>query len=83
MSVQSTRDVLMRYFDAASGDTSMLADDVVYRVMGTGQEAHTPQGVVEFLHFMYMLPLKRPPAPEAWSSMMVKECWKQISLESI
>jgi len=53
MSIESTRDVLMRYFNASQGDTSMLADDVVYTLMGTGQEAHRPGGVVELLHFMY------------------------------
>ena len=53
MSVQSTKDVLTRYFNASHNDTSMLADDVVFTVMGTGQEARTPQGVAEMLHYFY------------------------------
>jgi predicted ester cyclase len=53
MSVESTRAVLHRYFEANHDDTSMLADDVVFTVMGTGQEAHTPQGVVAMLDYFY------------------------------
>ena len=53
MSVQSTKDVLTRYLNASHGDTGMLADDVVFRVMGSGQEAHSPQGVTAMLHHLY------------------------------
>jgi predicted ester cyclase len=46
---------MKRYFDAEHGDTSMLADDVVYMVMGTGQEYHAPQGTYELLHYLYQV----------------------------
>jgi predicted ester cyclase len=44
---------MRRYFEADHGDTSMLADDVVYTVMGTGREVHTPQGVLGLLDYLY------------------------------
>jgi steroid delta-isomerase-like uncharacterized protein len=42
-----------RYFNAENSDTSMLADDVVYTVMATGQEARGRQAVLELLETFY------------------------------
>jgi len=53
MSVESTRQVLMRYFEAAHGDVSMMAPDVVFRIMGTGQEHRGPDGVAQMLDYFY------------------------------
>ena len=53
MSVESTREVMQRYFDAEHSDVSMLADDVVFTIMGTGQQNHGPEGVVGMLHYFY------------------------------
>ena len=36
MSVEQTRDVMNRYAAGDHGDLTMLSDDVVFRVMGTG-----------------------------------------------
>lgn len=53
MSVESTRQVMVRYFDAEHGDVSMLAPDVVFRIMATGQEHRGPEGVMQMLQYFY------------------------------
>jgi steroid delta-isomerase-like uncharacterized protein len=53
MSIESTREVMERYFDAEHNDTSMLADDVIFTVMATGQEARGPQEVLGLLNYFY------------------------------
>jgi steroid delta-isomerase-like uncharacterized protein len=53
MSVESTRDVMNRYFASEHGDTSTMADDVVFTVMALGQEHHGPQEVLAMLDYFY------------------------------
>jgi steroid delta-isomerase-like uncharacterized protein len=53
MSVENTRAVMMKYLNAAHSDTSMMADDVVFTVMATGEENHTPEGVLAMLNYFY------------------------------
>ncbi|OGN90473.1 MAG: hypothetical protein A2Y88_03010 [Chloroflexi bacterium RBG_13_48_10] len=53
MSIESTREVMQRYFSAAHGDVSMLTDDVVFTVMGTGQADHGPAAVLGTLNYLY------------------------------
>lgn len=53
MSVESTRETMMRYFNSEHGDTSMMADDVVFTVMDTGQEHKGPEGVMQMLNYFY------------------------------
>src|SRR5438067_10262946 len=53
MSVESTRQVMERYFNSEHSDVSMMADDVVFTVMGTGQEVRGPDGVIGMLHYFY------------------------------
>jgi steroid delta-isomerase-like uncharacterized protein len=53
MSVESTRATMMRYFNSEHGDTSMMADDVVFTVMATGEDYKTPAGVMEMLNYFY------------------------------
>ena len=53
MSVESTQQVMQRYFSAEHNDVSMLADDVVFTIMGTGQEHHGPEGVAQMLSYFY------------------------------
>jgi len=53
MSAESTRQVMMRYFDAVHGDVSMMAPDVVFRIMATGQEHRGPEGVAQMLQYFY------------------------------
>jgi predicted ester cyclase len=53
MSVESTQNVMMRYFSAGAGDLSMLAEDVVFAVMGTGQTATGRAAVGAMLTDLY------------------------------
>lgn len=54
MSVESTRDVVTRYVNSDDhGDLSMMANDVVFTVMATGNEHHGPDGVAALLRFFY------------------------------
>lgn len=53
MSVDSTRATMLRYFNSEHGDVSMMADDVVFTIMATGQEHHTPDGVMGMLSYFY------------------------------
>ena len=53
MSIETTRETMMRYFNSDHGDTSMMADDVVFTMMATGEETKTPAGVLAMLHHFY------------------------------
>lgn len=53
MSVEETRDVIERYFAADHGDVNVMADDVVFRVMATGDDHHGPEDITRMLDFFY------------------------------
>lgn len=53
MSIESTRAVMEGYWDSEHADNSMLAEDVVYTMMATGEEYRTPQGVLDLLNYFY------------------------------
>ena len=53
MSVESTRQVMMKYFNSEHSDVSMMAEDVVFTIMATGQENHGRQGVMGMLNYFY------------------------------
>ncbi len=53
MPLETTRDVMMRYFNADHSDTSMMAEDIVFTSMADGQESHGPDGVRAMLHYVY------------------------------
>jgi len=53
MSTESTRKIMMHYFEAEHNDTSMLAEDVIFTVMATGQEHHGREGVMGMLNYFY------------------------------
>ena len=53
MSVEGTRDVMKRYFESDHNDTSMMADDVVFTIMWTGEEHSTPEAVSDMLDYFY------------------------------
>lgn len=53
MSVERTREVINRYFTSEHSDVSMMADDVVFTMMATGDETKTPAGVQAMLHYFY------------------------------
>jgi steroid delta-isomerase-like uncharacterized protein len=53
MSIESTRETMLRYFNSEHSDVSMMASDVVFTIMATGQEHHTPEGVMGMLNYFY------------------------------
>lgn len=53
MSIERTRTVMNRYWSADHGDVSMLADDVVFTLMPTGQESRGPEAVLNTLNEFY------------------------------
>ena len=53
MSVESTREALTRYIDSGHTDLSMMADDVVFTSMATGEETRTRDGVRSMLEYIY------------------------------
>ena len=53
MTIESTRETMMRYFNSEHGDVSMMAEDVVFTVMATGQENHGREGVLGMLNYFY------------------------------
>jgi steroid delta-isomerase-like uncharacterized protein len=53
MSVEETAEVFERYAASRHSDVSVMAPDVVFRVMATGQEFRTPEGVLGMLNWFY------------------------------
>ena len=53
MTPEETQALLERYFQSDHGDTSMMADDVVFTDMLTGQEYVGPEGVQAMLDYIY------------------------------
>ncbi len=53
MTPEETRELLGRYFQSDHGDTSMMADDVVFTDMLTGQEWIGPDAVQGMLDYIY------------------------------
>ena len=44
---------MLRYLKSEHSDTSMMADDVVFTIMATGQEHRGRDGVLGMLHYFY------------------------------
>ena len=55
MSIESTRETILRFLNSEHGDTSMLAGDVTFTVMGTGQESRGPDAVLEMMNYLYRI----------------------------
>ncbi|MGQ0549497.1 MAG: ester cyclase [Armatimonadota bacterium] len=53
MSVESTRKVMQKYWDSQHSDVSMMARDVVFKLMGTDLEYRGPEAVNQTLHWFY------------------------------
>ena len=53
MSSESTRAVIKRYIESNHSDLSMMADDVVFTDMNTGQEHRGVEGVRQMLNWIY------------------------------
>jgi predicted ester cyclase len=52
-SVEQTRATIERYFAADHGDVSMIADDAVFTIMGSGDEYRGPQAILGMLDWFY------------------------------
>jgi steroid delta-isomerase-like uncharacterized protein len=53
MSIEKTRETMQRYFNSEHSDVSMMAKDVVFTIMATGQEHTGPEGVMGMLNYFY------------------------------
>ncbi|MEO8287292.1 MAG: ester cyclase [Chloroflexota bacterium] len=53
MSLESTRAAMSRYLDATHADTDVIAEDAVFTVMGTGQQAHGRDAIFGMLQYFY------------------------------
>ena len=53
MSVERTREVMTRYLDSQHSDLSMMAEDVVFTNMATGEENRGVEGVRRLLDHVY------------------------------
>ena len=53
MTVEQTREVITRYMDSKHSDVSMMAQDVVFTNMATGDEHRGPEGVLQMLNYVY------------------------------
>src|SRR5882724_2617816 len=50
---RKARKVVTKYLDSKHADVSMMADDVVFTHMATGQEHRGPEGVLQMLNYFY------------------------------
>jgi steroid delta-isomerase-like uncharacterized protein len=53
MSIESTRETMLRYFNSEHSDVSMMAEDVTFTIMATGQEHNGPEAVMGMLKYFY------------------------------
>jgi steroid delta-isomerase-like uncharacterized protein len=53
MSVESTRKAVRKYWDSGHSDVSMMAADVVFTVMATGEKSQGPEAVLGLLNYFY------------------------------
>lgn len=50
---ESTRETVRKYWDSGHSDVSMMAADVVFTVMATGEESQGPEAVLGLLNYFY------------------------------
>ena len=53
MSVERTRAVIQPFIESEHNDVSKMSPDVVFRIMATGDEHRTPEGVKAMLDYFY------------------------------
>ena len=53
MFIEGTEKVMRKYWDSQHSDVSMMAKDVVFTQMATGQESHGPEAVLQLLEYFY------------------------------
>ena len=55
MSIESTRTMIENYLGSDHAGAEQLASDVVFTIMGTGQEHKGPEAVMGMLHYFYQV----------------------------
>lgn len=55
MNVDETREVMVRYLGSGHTDSTVMSQDVVFRIMATGEEHRTPAGIAAMLHWLYQV----------------------------
>lgn len=55
MSMESTHKVMQQYSNSEHSDVSVMADDVIFTIMATGQEHKGPDGVLQMLQYFYQI----------------------------
>jgi steroid delta-isomerase-like uncharacterized protein len=53
VSEESTREAVRKYWDSGHSDVSMMASDVVFTVMATGEKSQGPEAVLGLLNYFY------------------------------
>ena len=53
MSIETTKKIINQYLDSSHTDLSMMADDVEFTNMATGDKHKGPKEVSEMLHYIY------------------------------
>lgn len=53
MSIESTRDIMLRYFNSEHSDVNAMAKDVVFTIMATGAEHRGREDVLKMLDYFY------------------------------
>jgi len=51
--MENTSEAIQRYFNSEHNDVSMMAEDVIFTIMATGQENHGREGVLGMLKYFY------------------------------
>src|SRR5258706_10189291 len=53
MMTERTREIMKRYWDSDHSDAGMLADDVVFTIMATGEQHRGPAAIRQLLDYFY------------------------------
>ena len=53
MSIETTRETMLRYINSEHSDVSAMAEDVVFTIMATGAEHRGREGVMAMLKYFY------------------------------
>lgn len=53
MSEETTKQVIMKYLNSKHSDISMMADDVVFTNMASGEKHQGPEAVLNMLNYIY------------------------------
>ena len=53
MSIEKTKEIVSKYIDSKHTDTNMMASDVVFTNMATGEKYQGPESVTNMLNYIY------------------------------